>query len=124
MAQAVLSGKTRGYLAHPQLQRFRAQPAPVPAIGAFLAAIHTEAEARGYSFDRRKIAQAPDDLMGAIPVSVGQVELEWHHLLGKLAQRSPDLHRTLVDIQLPQCHPLFRLTAGGIAPWEKNRCAP
>ena len=121
LAQAVLSGKTRGYQSHPQLQRFREQTSPIDAIGAFLAAIYMEATARNYSFDRRKIARAPSNLMGTIPVTVGQIELEWHHLLVKLANRSPDFQRALVNIALPECHPLFRLTPGGVATWERGK---
>lgn len=39
LAQAVLRGETRGYRAHPQLQRFREQPAFLAAIGAYLLAV-------------------------------------------------------------------------------------
>ena len=36
LAQAVLSGKTRGYRNHPQLERFRNHPAPLSAISLYL----------------------------------------------------------------------------------------
>lgn len=36
LAQAVLLGRTRGYTRHPQLERFRALPDPVGAVGRYL----------------------------------------------------------------------------------------
>jgi hypothetical protein len=48
LARGALRGKTRGYRHHPQLARFLAHPSPRYAIKAYLAAIHTEATARGY----------------------------------------------------------------------------
>ena len=39
LAQAVLRGRTNGYLHHPQLQRFRAQPSPLGAIADYLRAV-------------------------------------------------------------------------------------
>ena len=57
LAKAVLGGRTKGYRQHPQLTRFRAHPAPRLAINAYLQAIHEEATARGYHFDRRKIGR-------------------------------------------------------------------
>ena len=55
LARAVLRGNTRGYKHHPQLDRFTAHAQPRLAINAYLAGVHAEAEARGYSFDRTKI---------------------------------------------------------------------
>jgi len=123
LAQAVLGGKTRGYRSHPQLQRFREQPSPVAAVGAFLTTVQEEATARNYSFDRRKIARASDNLVGTIPVTIGQIELEWRHLMVKLSQRSPDFQKALDNISSPECHPLFRLIPGGVAQWERKRQA-
>ena len=48
LAQAVLAGRTRGYRQHSQLERFRAQPDPVAAVGAYLEAVAREAADRGY----------------------------------------------------------------------------
>src|SRR5277367_3724614 len=55
LARAVLRGQTRGYRHHPQLERFRAHASPRRAISAYLAAIHSEATERGYTFDKGKI---------------------------------------------------------------------
>lgn len=119
LAQAVLRGETRGYLAHPQLQRFREQPTPLSAIGAFLAGVYAEATARKYSFDPRKFDPECAHLSAAIPVTLGQVELEWRHLMNKLAVRSPELHLAWSAVSAPQTHPVFRVVPGGIAPWER-----
>ena len=55
LAQAVLAGRTRGYRQHSQLERFRAQPDPVAAVGAYLEAVAREAADRGYRFDVTRI---------------------------------------------------------------------
>jgi len=117
LAQAVLRGKTRGYRHHPQLARFRARTSPVSAINAYLVAVHTEAQARGYSFDRRKLG--PVRSCSRLPVNAGQVAHEWRHLMAKLARRSPPLYRKLRRVARPECHPLFRRRRGPVEPWER-----
>lgn len=123
LAQAVLRGETRGYLSHPQLQRFREQPSPVAAISAFLAAVHAEATARNYSFDRSKFDAAAACRSATISVTSGQIEFEWRHLMQKLAVRSPQLHKAWSGVSSPEHHPLFRVVPGGVAPWERVRDA-
>lgn len=117
LAQAVIRGETRGYRSHPQLDRFRAQPSPLDAIGAYLAEVLIEAGARGYSFDGGKIASPAQH--PPIAVTSGQLQHEWEHLLGKLATRDPALHRNWRGIETPDCHPLFRPCQGGIEAWER-----
>lgn len=114
LAQAVLAGRTKGYLRHPQLERFREQPDPLASIGAYLAAVADEADARGYRYDRTRI-----DRPGPAPrmvVTDGQLEHELQHLRAKLAVRSPD-RLPLADRARP--HPLFVVEPGGIASWER-----
>src|ERR1700733_12208911 len=82
LARAVLRGQTRGYRNHPQLDRFRTHDAPRRAINVYLAAIHEEATARGYAFDKRKIG--PLRSVDAISTTTGQISYEWQHLMGKL----------------------------------------
>ena len=122
LARAVLRGATRGYTRHPQLERFRGHPAPSLAIDAYLAAIHAEALARGYSFDRSKI----DPVAGVAPIAVtqGQLSCEREHLLHKLALRNPHLAGPLQAAPEPLCHPLFRPCPGPVEPWERARPAP
>src|SRR6185295_19223098 len=103
LAQAVLRGRTRGYKHHPQLERFRAHASPRLAINAYLAAVHAEATARGYSFARS---------------TRGQMNYEWRHLRRKLALRSPALLGKLRHVKRPSAHPLFRSRPGPVADWE------
>lgn len=71
LAREVLRGRTRGYRNHPQLERFRAHPAPLSAINAYLRAVHEEAAARGYAFDARKLGPVRD--RSRIPATDGQL---------------------------------------------------
>lgn len=117
LAQAVLRGQTRGYRAHPQLVRFAAQADPVAAIGAYLLAVCDEAEARAYAFDRSKIASARPH--PPLPVTTGQLDYEWQHLLHKLATRSPALHLRWQSLEQPDCHQLFLPRPGPVENWER-----
>ena len=116
LARHVLLGRTRGYRNHPQLARFRAQARPVAAINSFLAAIHAESLARGYSFDASKVGAARRS--ATMPETRGQLAYEWQHLLAKLRARDPERHRKLRGIRSPDAHPLFRIVAGRVRPWE------
>ena len=117
LARAVLRGRTRGYRHHPQLERFRAHGSPRLAISAYLAAIHAEATARGYIFDRSKVG--PVRKIGVIKVTRGQIEREWSHLLRKLSVRSPARFDKLAGVRRPACHPSFRVRPGPVASWER-----
>ena len=117
LARAVLSGNTRGYRNHPQLERFRSLSAPRSAISSYLQGIHAEAVTRGYSFDRSKIGRAR--IQAPVLVTAGQVEYEWHHLLKKLEVRNPALYEQWRAIRAPECHPLFRVQPGPIESWER-----
>ncbi|WP_309066795.1 pyrimidine dimer DNA glycosylase/endonuclease V [Microbacterium sp.] len=119
LAQAVLAERTRGYRHHPQLERFRAQPDPVAAIGAYLSALADEADARGYRFDRTRVIR-PGTSAAELAVTEGQLALEWAHLGARLAVRSPDVaERWRLDVPTP--HPLFHVVPGPIESWERAR---
>jgi hypothetical protein len=117
LARAVLRDETRGYRHHPQLQRFQSHPSPRLAINAYLAAVHAEATARGYAFDRSKIG--PVRAVEPIVATSGQIDYEWEHLLRKLATRSPALFERWRDLNAPECHPLFLVRPGPVAAWER-----
>lgn len=132
LAQAVLLGRTRGYTRHPQLERFRDHSEPGPAIGAYLAQLHAEAQRRGYRFDAARIAHppAPPELMRDDPpaalsavlqmrVTTGQLTFERNHLRAKLALRSPHLLDGLSQDGAPAPHPLFLVVEGEIESWER-----
>ena len=117
LAQAVLVGATRGYQRHPQLERFRAAPDPVGAIGAYLCGLHDEATARGYRFDAGRI-QRKGEPIPLLTVTEGQLQLEWRHLGAKLDARSPhDAARWRAADPAP--HPLFAVIPGPVASWER-----
>lgn len=117
LARAVLKGETRGYRNHPQLARFRAHPAPVSAINAYLASVYAESMLRGYSFDRSKIG--PVRVHIPIRTTSGQRAYEWQHLLNKLARRDPELGRRWTAVRIPECHPLFVCVRGPVENWER-----
>ncbi|MBF0165535.1 MAG: DNA lyase [Magnetococcales bacterium] len=118
LAQKVLQGLTRGYTHHPQLLRFKAQEEPVGAVVAYLWEVHREATRRGYRFDASRIA--PVTWSGIIEETTGQMHHEWHHLLAKTARRTPAHQAALLTIATPDPHPLFKLVAGGVRPWERS----
>lgn len=117
LAKAVLRGETRGYITHPQLERFREHPHPRSAINAYLAVIQEEATARGYNFNRAKVG--PVRAVRNISVTSGQLAYEWRHLQSKLAVRSPVVHAQWIKVATPDCHPLLRCKKGGVASWER-----
>ena len=117
LAKAVLRGETRGYKHHPQLARFRAHASPRSAINAYLAAVHAEATARGYAFDRRKLG--PRRQVAAIAATSGQLAYEWQHLMKKLFVRNRPLHARWQHTRRAECHPLFRRVRGPVADWER-----
>lgn len=125
LAQAVLSGRTKGYTRHPQLTRFQQRHSPVGYIAEYLRIVHDEATTRGYHFDGRKISRSRAS--GKLDVSRGQLQYEWSHLMEKLKARNPRWKAQLESVKLPEQHPLFRVHRGGVAEWEKGRlrgCLP
>jgi hypothetical protein len=117
LARAVLRGQTRGYRHHPQLLRFKTHASPRFAINAYLAAIHSEATARGYAFDKSKIG--PVRSVESISATTGQISHEWRHLMAKLAVRNRLLRRQWRTVRMPLCHPLFTRVPGLVEPWER-----
>jgi len=117
LAQAVLAGRTRGYRQHPQLRRFAAAPAPQAAIASYLRQVQREAARRGYRFDAGRLDDAAGEA-GPLVVTTGQLEYERQHLQRKLALRAPACLSALQDSRGIDPHPLFVVTAGGIADWE------
>jgi hypothetical protein len=119
LAQKVLAGKTRGYVNHPQLARFREQTRPIQAIAAFLSGLANEAQRRGYHFDATKISRRK--FSGRIKETRGQLLYEWEHLQAKLRSRAPVLYREFKSLPCPKPHPLFRIVPGGVRDWERRR---
>lgn len=118
LAQAVLRGETTGYRNHPQLERFKNHPEPQALIALYLQAVYDEAVTRGYHFDRSKIQ--PVDGNFKLPVTQGQIDYEWKHLMEKLRGRQPDLHQKWISVVSPTLHPLFVICPGDVESWEKR----
>jgi len=117
LARAVLSGKTRGYRNHPQLDRFRARRDPPAAIDCYLSRVLDEARRRGYDFDASKIGYRRCR-RGHAPVQAGQLAHEWAHLLAKLRLRDPS--RWWAERRRrPEPHGCFRIVPGPVAEWER-----
>ena len=117
LARAVLTGETKGYRNHPQLDRFRAGARPAALIAEYLRAVHTESLERGYRFDKGKIGRLRTSKR--LTVTSGQLDFEWRHLMKKLESRSPEQYEKLLAEKSPLPHPLFRVIPGEIADWER-----
>ena len=89
------------------------------AINSFLAGIHAESLARGYSFDASKVGRTRQS--GTMRETRGQLAFEWEHLLAKLRARDPARYRTLRGLEGPGAHPMFRIVAGSVRSWEVGR---
>jgi hypothetical protein len=119
LARSVIRGLTRGYRHHPQLGRFQSHVAPRSAISSYLAVVCDEASARGYSFDSSKTGPARSSVR--IPVTTGQIDYEWQHLLRKLRTRNPPVHSRWKALENREAHPMFEVVSGPIEPWERIR---
>ena len=116
LALAVAKGKTHGYRHHPQLVRFTKSRNPANVLDGYLLAVHAEAQARGYHFDRSKLGAARTRTR--LTVTRGQLDYEWAHLLRKLHHRDPAHWARLKDAA-PKAHPMFGIVPGPIESWER-----
>jgi hypothetical protein len=105
LAGKVLAGGTTGYKNHPQLERFKKVPVPGEAINSYLMEVLKEARLRGYKFSASKIEEISYEVK--IPVTAGQIEYEWSHLLLKLERRSPSLFKKYSQPPATEPHPIF-----------------
>jgi hypothetical protein len=117
LAQAVLHGRTRGYLHHPQLRRFRDAADPLAAIRAYLHGILAEARQRGYRFNGALILGPPTRVR--LTETEGQLACEWAHLGAKLERRDRSWWESHHKGVAPTAHPLFRIVAGSVREWER-----
>ena len=118
LANAVLSGETRGYKNHPQLERFKSQPDPQTAINTYLSEVYREAERRGYHFDIRKINITSS--RKKIRVTDGQLRYEWSHLQNKLLHRDLLRHDRNASVTDIQQHPFMEVVPGPVESWERQ----
>jgi hypothetical protein len=116
LAKHVLEGKTKGYVNHPQLKRFKASSHPLQAINQYLEEVYKEAQARQYNFDDTKFERFPGQLL--LPVTEGQVKYEFSHLLKKLRERDIGRYNAFVGTGIIDVHKIFMMVPGSIEPWE------
>lgn len=115
LAQKVLRGLTRGYQHHPQLERFRTLVDPAAGVATWLHGLADAADARGYRFDRARVAAPAGD--HRLDLTEGQLALEWLHLRAKVEARDP---AWLGRLTVPRPHPMFDLVVGPVADWERS----
>ncbi|MGQ9787888.1 MAG: pyrimidine dimer DNA glycosylase/endonuclease V [Candidatus Hadarchaeaceae archaeon] len=108
LAQEVLRGRTKGWKTHPQLERFKAHPDPVSAIGFYLYFVYLEGKNRGYRFNKEKIYRRPKKVP-AITVSKEWLDEELKQLKKKLRRRNRSKYRALLMAKGVRLHPLFRI---------------
>lgn len=122
LARAVLTGATRGYRHHPQLERFRERRDPVGAIDCYLSRVVDEARERSYNFDVSKIGYRKCR-HHVLVVHSGQLRYEWAHLLAKLKARDPaGWKRERRSLAAP--HPCLCVVDGPVASWERASLSP
>lgn len=114
LAKHVLEGKTKGYLNHPQLDRFKKSGDPLDSINFYLMEVYKESMSRKYNFDINKFKEV-DSLK--INVTEGQLNFEFNHLLSKLKIRNPKLYKELQNKKI-EPHPIFEVVKGDIENWE------
>jgi len=119
LAQKVLKGKTRRYINHPQLSRFKNHPDPLKAIANYLLEVWKESGKRGYKFNKKKIGKTGK--IEKINLTDGQLSCEFKILRSKLKKRKPRKYKEVLLIKDIECHPLFEVTKGKIESWEKAK---
>ncbi len=112
LARKVLSGKTKGYRNHPQLQRFKTKKDPVVFIDTYLFHVWRESKRRCYDFDKGKIGR--EFTNEKIGVTEGEIANEFEHLRTKVKKRDPSTYKELIKIKRPESHPLFVVKGVGV----------
>jgi hypothetical protein len=129
LARKVLKGHTKGYINHPQLERFKKQNDAVSAIDNYLWHVYEEAEKRGYNFNKNKIGSTKIDFnknkvgstkIDQISVTEGQMAYELEHLKKKLRLRDPEKYGELANITSVEPNPIFKVVKGKVESWEKR----
>ena len=116
LAQKVLHNETKGYLNHPQLDRFKRTENPIGAIVGYLEEIYSESLKRGYKFNRSKILGQRSLL--TIEVTCGQIRYEMNHLLQKLKNRDKNTLEKIKNVASPDPNPIFEVIDGDVEHWE------
>ncbi|MFW6226216.1 MAG: pyrimidine dimer DNA glycosylase/endonuclease V [bacterium] len=116
LAKNVLSGQTKGYKNHPQLDRFKSTSDPIFYINLYLYTLYQEACNRGYNFDFNKIGRINIEFEMPISCYTGQIDFEVYLLKEKVKKRQIDW----IDNVQFSVNPIFNLVSGGVESWEKH----
>jgi len=116
LAKHVLEGRTKAYLNHPQLNRFKTCGRPLQAINQYLNEVYNEAYLRQYKFDRTKFKKTR--IVLTLTVTEEQVKYEFKHLLNKLKLRDVQQYNRIKTLNKIDAHPMFRTIPGPIESWE------
>jgi hypothetical protein len=119
LAQKVLKGKTKGYINHPQLLRFKKHSHPLKAIASYLLQVWKESSKRGYNFNKGKIGATGKTKR--TKVNRGQLEYEFNLLRSKLKKRDTRKYKEMQLVKDVEPHPTFKIIAGKIESWEKTK---
>ncbi|MGF7118416.1 pyrimidine dimer DNA glycosylase/endonuclease V [Methanobacterium oryzae] len=117
MARNAILGIKKGYMNHPQLERFKIQDDPLLSIDTYLFNVYEESKRRNYNFDREKIGFEFTE--SKIDVTSGQMMYELKHLKRKLKIRDFERYKELKQIKFPDPNPIFKIKEGEIEPWER-----
>jgi len=117
---ALEEGKDHGYYNHPQLNRFKKQNHAQTYIHLYLKAVYEESVERGFNFDKDAFEQCYVDKK--MPVTNRQLDFEVGHLKDKLRGRESfdKLDNLTIGQRHLDTHPLFYMTNGPVADWEKG----
>jgi hypothetical protein len=125
-AQNGLVGKVKGYANHPQLERFKAHPEPLRAIGYYLWKVFIDSKDRvnkngnpmRFNFN---LIMIPVWNVDKIPVTRGQVNYELNLLRNKLEARGAIKELMSLPTEIIKCplHLLFFMVEGDVEKWEK-----
>ena len=117
----------RGYSHHPQLERFRVFNQGKfdllesrKRLAQYGVSLYLEAIQRGYRFDFNKLVPYLGDTNiqscdARLPLPMGQFNYEIGHLRQKLMTQDP----FRLSNWIPEPHPYFYLTDGGVESWER-----
>lgn len=78
--------------------------------------VHSDAESRGYRFDRSKLGRIVTE-EGMIATD-GQLLYEWSWLMSRLRRRNEPIYRRQLIVRKASAHPPFHVVTGPIARWE------
>ncbi len=117
LARKVLENRTKGYKNHPQLCRFKQQDSPIETMNSYLKEIYKESNKRNFNFDCNKLIEVSNKY--TIPVTDGQIEFEFNHLLKKFKQRNTEKYKLIKDLKKIEINPVFNIINGEVEIWEK-----